>query len=285
MPKTIGNPMVWGAKAVGLTTGHVAAAAQDLASDIDAAPPRVRTLTLADLKGALRDGWNDMTVSRSDAMVLVMVYPVIGLMLIGVGFQQDLLHLIFPLLAGFALLGPVAAVGLYEISRQRENGATTDWGTAFAVIRAPSFGAILVLGLYLLAMFAVWVMLANWIYAATLGPEAPASIAALARDSLGTPEGWAMIGLGTLTGFVIALVVLAVSVVSFPLLLDRRVGLPVAVVTSVRVAWHNPVVILTWGAIIAAALVVAAIPLLLGLIVVLPVLGHATWHLYRRAVD
>jgi uncharacterized membrane protein len=129
-----------------------------------------------------------------------------------------------------------------------------------------------------------WLLLADAIHTLTLGPEAPASLMALVGEALTTPAGWAMTVIGTGVGFLLAVAVLVVSVISFPLLLDRDVSLPVAVLTSVRVAQENPVVILGWGAIVAGLLVLGALPALIGLVVVLPVLGHATWHLYRAAV-
>ncbi|MEY8829253.1 DUF2189 domain-containing protein [Sedimentitalea sp. XS_ASV28] len=238
-----------------------------------------------DVWAALRAGKEDFLACRTDAIFAVLIYPLIGLVLIAIGFQADRIPLLFPLLAGFALLGPVAAVGLYEMSRRREAGESVNWQSAFAVVRSPSFGAVLVMGLYMLALFMVWMFTALQIYNWTLGPEAPESLAAFARDIISTPQGWTMILSGIAVGFGFALVALAMSVVSFPLLLDRHVGVPVAIVTSFRVMKRNPRVTLTWGAVVAAGLVIGALPLLVGLVVVLPILGHATWHFYRRAID
>src|SRR3546814_2368205 len=170
------------------------------------------------------------------------------------------------------------------MSRRRERGLETSWADGFAVVGSPAFGAILVLGLYLLAIFLVWMVAAFGIYQLTLGPEPPESVAAFARDVLTTAAGWTMIVAGVAVGFVFAVVALTISVVSFPLLLDRNVGLYAAIGTSIRAVAANPGPMAAWGMIVAAGLVLGSIPQFLGLDFVLPVLGHATWHLYRRTV-
>jgi len=136
----------------------------------------------------------------------------------------------------------------------------------------------------LLGIFLIWLAAAMLIYRLTLGPAMPASLSAFMSDVFTTPAGWAMIGVGVAVGFLFALLVLAISVVSFPLLLDRPVRITTAIRTSVQAVLLNPIPMLTWGLIVAASLVIGAIPVLVGLIVVMPVLGHATWHLYRKVV-
>ncbi|WP_146586899.1 DUF2189 domain-containing protein [Puniceibacterium confluentis] len=285
MTQTIGNPLSWTARALGRSGHHLAAAARELGRDASEPPPRVRTLSIEDIRASLAAGWDDFTASRSDVMFIVLIYPVIGLLLIGMVTQLSMLPLLFPLLAGFALLGPVAAVGLYEISRRREKGESPAWSDALRVVESPSFGAMLVMAFYLTALFVAWMLVAAAIHKLTMGEAVPASLPAFAEQVLTTPGGWAMIVLGFGAGFVFAVVALAISVVSFPLLLDRHVGVPVAIATSVEVLRRNPRVVLTWGAVLAGGLALGSLPLLLGLMIVLPVLGHASWHFYRRAVE
>jgi uncharacterized membrane protein len=170
------------------------------------------------------------------------------------------------------------------MSARREAGEPASWSDALGVIRSPSFGAILMLGFYLAALFIAWLVAASMIYNVTLGPGQPESLAGLITAALTTGKGWTMIVLGFAVGACFALAALAMSLVAFPLLLDRHVGLPVAVVTSIRVLKASPAVVLSWGALAGVSLMIGALPFLLGLILVVPVLGHATWHLYRRAV-
>jgi len=281
MPKTIGNPLSWTMGALGSAANYATVVA---APARDNAPPQVRKLAMGDLRTALRKGWEDLAAMRSDVMFACMLYPLMGAVLLALAAQGNLTHLLFPALSGFALVGPVAALGLYELSRRREAGLEVSWASMFDVLRSPRFPRIVMLALFNGVIFMAWLLLADAIHAMTLGPERPESLMALLTAAVTTPAGWAMTIIGTGVGFLLAVAVLAVSVVSFPLLLDRDVSLPVAVTTSVRVARENPQAIAAWGLIVALGLAIGILPFLLGLIVVLPVLGHATWHLYRAAV-
>lgn len=286
MADTIRNPAEWTADSLESAAQHLTSIGSAVRGEAagERRFPEVRRITVGDLREVLARGIADMAANRSDVISICLVYPLAGLLLAWFAFDYDLLPLLFPAASGFALLGPVAAVGLYEMSRRREQGIEVSWADAFGVVRSPSFGSILVLGVVLLTIFLAWMAAANAIYGATLGPEPPASAAAFAGDVVGTPAGWAMILVGGGVGFLFAAGVLAISLVSFPLLLDRRVGVIVAVWTSLRVVIVNPVPAAAWGGIVAAGLALGSIPLFLGLIVVLPVLGHGTWHLYRRTV-
>jgi uncharacterized membrane protein len=136
-------------------------------------------------------------------------------------------------------------------------------------------------------LFLAWIAAAWFIYSATvggLGPEAVSSVGAFLNAVFGTTEGWKMIIIGNLVGLGFAIVALAISVVSFPMIIDKNVNWGVALRTSVRVAWNNPMTVATWGLIVVGLLILGALPGLVGLAVVLPLLGYATWHLYTRAV-
>ena len=283
----IRNPAEWSVDQLRTANQAVGRAGHSLrrpAEARDAPLPAVRRIELADLRDALARGVSDLAAYRSDVIFLCIVYPLAGLVLAWLAFGYQMLPLVFPLVFGFALIGPVAAVGLYEISRRREQDQHITWADAFGVVRAPAFGAIVVLGLILLAIFLLWLAAAYAIYAVTLGPEPPASIGSFVRDVLTTGAGWAMIVVGIGIGVLFAVLVLTISVVSFPLLLDRDVGLYAAVATSVRAVMANPGAMAVWGLIVAGGLALGSLPLLLGLILVMPVLGHATWHLYRKLV-
>lgn len=251
----------------------------------DNAAPVVRKLHLSDIATALRKGLDDFKEMPSHAIMLCVIYPVLGLVLARLVLGYSVMPLLFPLAAGFALIGPFAAIGLYEMSRRRELGEEVSAWYAFNVLRSPSFGAMLGLGVLLLALFVTWIATAQAIYVATFGNAPAATIPDFAERVFTTPEGWTLILVGCGVGFLFALVALCISVVSFPMMLDRHTGAADAVITSMRVAAANPGVIAAWGFVVAALLVLGTIPFFLGLAVVIPVLGHATWHLYRMALE
>jgi len=244
----------------------------------------VNRIGFSDLKDALKRGLDDFAAMPTHAMFLCAIYPIVGLLLARMAFGYSILPLLYPLVAGFALVGPLAALGLYELSRRREAGLETSAGHALDVVESSSIGAIVALGLLLLGLFVLWIAFANAIYIATFGYATPVSIRGFMHDVLTTRAGWTLIILGNGVGFLFAVLVLTISAVSFPLLLDRDVGAAVALLTSIRVVLKNPLTMAAWGLIVAALLFIGSLPAFLGLAVVVPVLGHATWHLYRKAV-
>jgi uncharacterized membrane protein len=249
------------------------------------AHPVVRKIGTADIRNALARGLDDFLAMPSHLAFLGLIYPILGVCLAALTFSENALPLLFPLASGFALIGPFAAVGLYEVSRRRELGLETSWRDAFDVLRSPSIPSIIALGVLLMLIFLVWLATAQALYEWLFGPLAPRSYSLFLSEVLSTSSGWTLIILGNLIGFVFAIVVLSISVVSFPLLLDRDVGAAVAIQTSVRAVLANPATMALWGLIVAAALMIGSLPLFVGLAVVMPVLGHSTWHLYRRVVE
>ena len=283
----IRNPFEWildGFKGVGRAVSSTAHALHMEEEVVVAATPTIRRIEVSDLKEALRRGFEDFGAYRTDVLFICLIYPLAGLVLSQLIFGNKMLPLLFPLAAGFALIGPVAAIGLYEMSRRHEQGNDVTWWDAFNVVRSEAFGAIVMLAAWLGVVFLLWLGAAYAIYSLTLGPEPPASISGFITDVFTTGLGWAMIVFGMAIGFCFALIVLTTSVVSFPLLLDRDVGLGNAVVASVQAVKENPKTMAIWGMIVAGSLALGMLPAFLGLIVVIPVLGHATWHLYRRLI-
>lgn len=252
------------------------------ATPLSAGAPEIRRIGVGDLGTALRRGWADFLASPTQLVFLCILYPVIGLLSATLAAGGDTMHLLYPMAAGFSLVGPIAALGLYEISRRRERGLQASWVNVFDVLRSPAIASITGLALLLVGIFLAWLFVADRIYASTLGqvPEAMDVWSAL----FSTPEGWRLILFGNLAGFVFAAAVLVLTVVSFPMLLDRDGGVARAVGTSFRAVMANPVPMAVWGLIVAVLLLLGSIPLFIGLAVVLPVLGHATWHLYRLVV-
>ena len=284
---TIRNPIEWsGAQLVQAahTLRYAGQSLHHIQDTIHSPAPAVRRIGISDLREALVKGFADFEAYRTDVLFLGVIYAVAGLVLARIAFSMDLLPLLFPLASGFAIVGPFAAIGLYEMSRLREMGSEAKWSNAFDVFRAPAVGAILILGLVLMITFGLWLAAAWGIYLATFGPAPITSLTQFIHDVFRTPGGQLMTVVGIGVGFLFALFAMTISIVSFPLLLDRDVGLDTAIRTSIRAVAANPGPMAVWGLIVAGGLVLGSIPLFVGLIVVLPVLGHATWHLYKALI-
>jgi uncharacterized membrane protein len=249
------------------------------------ATPRVRRIRPVDCLSALAEGLDDFFSMPTYPVFVGLFYAVAGIALFAMTSLGNALHLAFPLAAGFALVGPFVAIGLYEMSRRRERGLSVRGRDAFTVLRSPALPSILAFGLLLLAIFAAWIFAAELIYVWLYGPNPPAGATSFFHDVLTTDRGRTLIVVGVLVGFCFAAVALAISVVSFPLMLDRDLGLVPALEASLRVTRANPLAVAFWGLIVAVALVLGSLPVFFGLAVVMPVLGHATWRLYRKAVE
>jgi len=309
---TIRNPIEWGgSQLVGTarvlsSVGHSLHHVQDT---IHSPAPTIRRIRINDIADAVKKGFEDFQAYRSDVVLLCVIYAVVGLILIRLAFGTDLLPLLFPLASGFAIIGPFAALALYEMSRMREQGVEVSWTNAFDVLKAPAIGGIMILGAGLVALFLLWIFAAWVIYAYTLHVDVggifakvdngtrlifvpgahdsmtPTSVGDFLHQVFRTSGGQAMIVIGVGVGFLFALAAMMISVVSFPLLLDQDVGLDTAVSTSVKAVLANPGPMAVWGLVVAGGLLLGSLPAFIGLVVVVPVLGHATWHLYRKLVQ
>ncbi len=249
-----------------------------------AAQPEIRKIGIADLKDALAKGIADFEAMPTHLIFLCLIYPILTLMMARVAGGYEVLPLVFPLLAGFTLIGPLVACGMYELSKRRERGEDISRWHAFNIRKSPAKMSVASLGILQLAVYLVWLGVANTIYKQLFGDFVPTSVGDFINHIFGTGPGWALIIIGSGAGFIFAAVVLSVSAISFPLVLDRDVGAVSAAFTSIRVSLANPITMAIWGLIVAVALGIGAMPLFFGLAVVMPVLGHATWHLYRKVV-
>lgn len=259
----------------------------------DSHPPRktrtgdlgVRKINFADLLEAISLGIADFNAMPTHLFYLAIIYPIVTFVAAGIYGDHDMLPVIFPLLAGYTLLGPIVAIGTYELSRRREFGRYTSWTNAFLVFKSHSINAIVNLGIVLMLFYFAWLFAAQAIYEQNFGAALPESVWEFATQVFTTREGLTMIFMGCGIGFLFAVIVLALSVVSFPMLLDLDVGIIQAVKTSITAVIVNPIMMAVWGVIVATSLLVGSLPFFVGLCVVLPVIGHATWHLYRKIVE
>ena len=261
-----------------------------IALDLDRAsaapdPAVVRRIGSADLRWALQSGWRDFQAKRGDIIFVALLYPLIGLMTAAIALNSALLPLFFPTVAGLSILGPIVAAGFYEIARRREQGDEAGWSHFLDPLERSRRGGIVGLTAMLIVLFVAWLLIAALLYQVTVGVLAPVDLSAFVRDLLTTPQGWTLILLGNAVGAVIAAATLVLTVVSVPMVVDRPVSAMAAVQTSIRAVAANPGAMARWGAIVATMLLIGAIPLFIGLAIVLPVLGYATWHLYTRVVE
>jgi len=247
--------------------------------------PGVRRISARDLDWALAKGWNDFLEVRGDVVLLAVIYPLVGVFAAAISFNVQLLPLLFPLIAGISILGPGVALGFYELGRRREAGLDASWRHGFDAIwrRGRTGLALLILGL--VGMFLAWMTIAALIYGVTVRRDHPTGVADLVWIVFTTPHGWMLILFGNLAGLAFATSTLALMTVAFPMVVDKPVGARVAVMTSLAAAAQNPREMASWGLRVAGLLALGCLPMFIGLAIVLPVLGFATWRLYTRLVE
>lgn len=241
-----------------------------------------KNLGWADLRAALASGWGDFRACPAFGLFFAGVYVAAGLFLYFALFNRGEVAWLVPAAAGFPLLAPFVAVGLYEVSRRREAGLPMTWAAILGALRGRGDEQIVSMGAIVFVAFGFWLMIAHGIFAVFL---AGSGIGTESLALFSTTAGLMMLVVGGIVGAVLAWAFYAVTVVSLPMLVDREVDFMTAIIVSLAVVRSNTLTMLIWAALIAAALFAAMLPLFLGLLVALPVLGHATWHLYRRAVS
>ena len=249
----------------------------------------VRKIAHEDLNISLRQGLDDFLAMRGDLLFVGLLYPLLGI-LAAVFTSRGALPFFLPIVAGVGLLGPVAAVGFYELARRREDGLESGWRHFLDVRKRPAVDDMGIVAGLLLVIFALWLLAAGALYIGFFGWDAFGwtahnTIAGFLRDVFTTPAGWGLIASGVIVGAVFGWIVLAVSVVSLPLLVDCNLSAADAVSASWRAAHANKALMIRWGLTVGGLLVLGSIPLFIGLAFVLPWLGYSTWHLYTRLVD
>ncbi len=244
----------------------------------------VRRIGPDDLRAALSEGWRDFQEKRGDLLFIGLLYPVICLIAVVVTFNDPLLPLFFPLVAGLSIAGPAVASGFYELARRREEGLDAGWRHFLDPLNGRSRVPLATLTAGLAVLFVGWLVVAYAIYAATFGIDAALTMGDFLARVFTTPEGWALILLGNIAGVAFAIATLVFSLISFPLVVDKPLDAATAVRTSIAAVKANPREAIGWGLRVAGLLLLGLIPFAIGLAVVLPWLGYATWHLYTRIV-
>ena len=243
-----------------------------------------RTIGLNDLWQSLKEGYDDSNAMPTLAVFLAVLFPLFALLLTLFLLGKNLLYLAFPMVAGLTLIGPVVSVGLFEMSRRRERGLDVSWRSMFDFVHSASFAPILALSVVMTLLYVGWLFMAQFLYFGLFGSDPPVSPSDFVTQLMTTRRGGGLIVYGVGLGFIFAFAALAISVVAFPLLLDKPASAATAVVVSIRAVTSNLMVMAVWGVIVAGLLAVGAVVFLIGLAAVLPLLGHATWHLYRKVV-
>lgn len=245
----------------------------------------IRKISLKDLKLALIAGYNDFVSKPSSFVVLLFIYyPLFAVLYTQYLLNDGLLYMVFPMVVGFTLIGPIVCTAIFEMSRRIETDLDTGWRAAFNFIHTSAFAPILALSILMMLLYTTWLYMAEFIYFGLFTIDPPGSFDEFANQLLTTKRGGALIMSGVGIGSLFAALTLAISVIAFPLLLDKPTSMLTAIKTSVRGVGANFLVMLVWGAIVVVTLAIGAALFLVGLAAVLPILGHATWHLYRKII-
>lgn len=245
--------------------------------------PQPEVLALGDLAIALRLGWADFRRAPAFGLLFSAFYVAGGLSIAAVALALGRDWWLIPFILGFPLIAPFAAVGLFEVSRRIEQALPLDWRQVLGVVIAQKDRQVPSMAMVILLMFMFWVFVAHTIFALFLGTASLTNVTS-SFEVLEQGPGIAMLITGSLIGAGFAVTLFAFTVVGLPLLLDKEVDFISAIIASVQSVILNAGVLAVWALMIAGLLFLAILPAFLGLFIVLPVLGHASWHLYRRVM-
>ncbi len=249
-------------------------------------PPRisVSALSMEDLRGALAAGVRDFRRAPAFGLFFGLIYAAGGIIISMALFQFDLGSVAYPLAVGFALIGPFVAVGLYEVSRRLETGAPLSWGGVLGVVFAQRKRQIAQMVFVVGFALIMWMYQVRILLAVFLGFRSFATLEEFWLVLTTTESGLWFLVVGHAIGAVLSLIVFSLTAISFPLLLEREVDVVTAMITSVKAVFASPLVMITWAFLIAVSIYVSIAVAFLGLLISLPILGHTTWHVYRRIV-
>lgn len=243
--------------------------------------PAPHALQIADLPAVLAAGWRDFRRAPAFGLIFSAFYVAGGLIFWWIAMASGQVWWMLPFVLGFPLLGPFAAAGLYEVSRRIEVSEPLDWPLVVKVVFAQKDRQLPAMAMVILILFMFWVIIAHTIFAVFMGPSAPSGLPG-GMAGLWTGPGLGMLAVGSVAGAILAGVLFSITVAGLPLLLDHELDFVTAMIASVRAVRASPLAMIAWGALIAGLLFAAMLPLFVGLFVAIPVLGHASWHLYRR---
>jgi uncharacterized membrane protein len=246
--------------------------------------PEVNALGFDDLKECLSKGISDFRKAPLFGLFFGGIFAFGGILIVQSIIFLEKGWLIYPMLVGFPLIGPFVAVGLYDVSRRLEGGKPLPWNEILSVISLQTGRQLPYMAFVMLFIFWIWIYQVRLLIALILGRMSFTSFESFFQVIATTPEGWVFIGVGHVVGAFFALLLFSLTVISIPLILDRDVDFITGMITSVKTVARSPIVMLSWGVFVTLAVMVSFIPLFLGLLVVLPVLGHTTWHIYKKAV-
>lgn len=251
---------------------------------LSASEIQTRRISTQDLRQCLREGYEDFIARPVSIPFQIAFYFLVALTIVLFAIDENLRYLAFPMVAGFNLVAPIIAIAFFELSRQREHGLPMRWGSAFSFVHSSAFAPILALSVIMMLLYVAWLYMAEMIYFGLFSDNTPATISAFVQELFSSRRGGALIAYGNFVGLLFACAAMAISVVAFPLALDKPVTSFTAIKVSIRAFTENMPVLCVWGLIVVALLALGALFFLIGLAVALPVLGHATWHLYRKLV-